>query len=85
MGGVGEGRHDLIAGELIIFLDLFNLVSCGKPTEYGCYIDPSPLDAGLTKANRRVHCDARINLHKSLHTKILYPIKLAECYPSLLF
>lgn len=36
---ISERRHDLISPELIIFLDVFDLVACGKSTEYSCNID----------------------------------------------
>jgi hypothetical protein len=33
VGGIGESRHNLIPGELIVFLDVFDLVPGGKSTE----------------------------------------------------
>ena len=67
MGCIGKRRHNLIARELIIFLDSFNGIARGKSTEQRCHIDSCSFDAGLAKSNRRIHCDAGINFHKSLH------------------
>ena len=48
-----ESRHDLLAGELIIFLDVFDLIACGKSTEYCCDIDSCAFDTRFAKANLR--------------------------------
>ena len=78
---VGKSRHDLISGELVIFLDLFDLIARGESPEHGCDIDSCTLDARFSEANRRVHCNARINFHRIPHSFSLYPIYLAECHP----
>jgi hypothetical protein len=48
---VCESSHHLLAGELIIFLDAFDLIACGKSTEYCCDIDSCALDTRFAKAN----------------------------------
>ena len=59
--GVSESGHDLIAGELIILLDIFALVACGKSAEPSGDVDSCARDTGVTKWNRRIDCDPRIN------------------------
>ena len=50
-GWRGESGHNLIPGELIVFLDVFDLVPGGKSTEYSCDVDSCTLDAGFAEAH----------------------------------
>src|SRR5258706_10303983 len=67
MGSVAECRHDLIAHELIISLDVFDRVTRCESSKNGRDIDSSPGNAGLSKPNVRVHRNARVDFHGNLH------------------
>ena len=65
---VSKSCHDLIPRKLIIFLDLFDLIARGESPEHSRDIDSGTLDARFSEANRRIHCNARINFHRLPHS-----------------
>jgi hypothetical protein len=78
MGRVGESGRNLILGELIVFPDIFSLVPCSQSAKYSGDIDTGTLNAWFAETNCRVHCNAGINFHRSLHKDGLYPIHVEE-------
>jgi hypothetical protein len=68
---VRERSHDLIPGEIIIFLGVFDLIPGGESIEYRGDIDSHPLDARFPETNFRFHGNARVNFHWSLNIQSL--------------
>src|SRR5689334_1487778 len=72
MRRIRKSSHDLIAAELIIIFNIFDLFTGGESTKHSCYIDSCALYARLAEADGRVHRNTRIDFHRIPHSNLHY-------------